>query len=214
MAVATGLIGLAAGRLWARVGSSGARRGRSGKLTALRAELAKQQERTGRLEADLHAQQARGFALERELEARESDWAQSSPVPFSFDARTFQIDRSPLSEPATRPQDAERIADLEQQVRDLQDLLSKVSARPRSARARSSQPPRQAPAWVEQVAANSVHGALRPTDVELVPASTAPVAEGQGPSRRKEPDPNGTQPNTAEPSGGRPLQAGGPRPPP
>lgn len=182
MAVAMGLIGLAAGRLWARLRSSGARRGRAGKLTTLRAELARQQQRAGQLEADLHAQQARGFALERELEARESDWAQSSPVPFSFDVQTFQIDRSLLVEPATRPQDAERIADLEQQVRDLQDLLSKVSARPRSARARSSQPPRQTAAWVDQAATDSVHGALRPPDVELTPAAKAQAVEAGGAS--------------------------------
>lgn len=143
IAVAMGLMGLAAGRLWGRMRTSRARRGRAGTVTALRAELERQTLRAGRFEADLHAQQARGFALERELEARESDWAQSSPVPFSFDAQTFQIDRSLHVDSGTQPQDAERIADLEQQVRDLQDLLAKVSARPRSLRTRSSQPPRQ-----------------------------------------------------------------------
>lgn len=99
IAAATGLVGLACGRLWARLRSSGARRSRSGKLKAVQAELERQTLRAGRLEADLHAQQARGFALERELEARESHWAQSSPAPFSFDAQTFQLD-GPL--PASR----------------------------------------------------------------------------------------------------------------
>jgi hypothetical protein len=176
--VATGLTGLAGGRLWARLRSGSARRSRKGKLTALRAELDRQTLRAGQLEADLHAQQARGFALERELEARESDWAQSSPVPFSFDAQTFQIDRSLHIDPMSRAGDAERIAALEQQVRDLQDLLAKVSARPRPSRARSQQAPRQAPAWVELVAANSVHGGLEPTDAD--PRPTAPPSSGAG----------------------------------
>jgi hypothetical protein len=143
IAIAMGLMGLAAGRVWGRMRVSSARQGRKSALAALRAELEQQTLRAGRLEADLHAQRARGFALERELEARESDWAQSSPVPFSFDTQTFQIDRSLHIEPGTQPHDAERIADLEQQVRDLQDLLAKMSARSRPARARTSQLPRQ-----------------------------------------------------------------------
>ena len=156
IAVATGLLGLAGGRLWARLRAGSARRSRAGRLTALRAELERQELRTRQLEADLHAQQARGFALERELEARESDWAQSSPVPFSFDAHTFHIDRSPHTvAPASRPQDTERIADLEQQVRDVQDLLAKVSARPRPSRARSLPPADAAGGKVEALSRRS-----------------------------------------------------------
>lgn len=143
IAAATGMLGLAAGRLWARLRTAGARRARSSKLATLRTELERQQVRAGKLEADLHAQQARGFALERELEARESDWAQSSPAQFSFDAQTFQIDRSLHIAAASRAQDADRIADLERQVRDLQDLLTKLASRSRPSRGRSAHPARK-----------------------------------------------------------------------
>jgi uncharacterized membrane-anchored protein YhcB (DUF1043 family) len=134
IAAATGMLGLAAGRLWARLRSAEARRRRSHKLQALRTELQRQQLLAGKLEADLHAQQARGFELERELEARESDWAQSSPAPFSFDQQTFQIERSLQATSASQQQDAARIADLERQVRDLQDLLAKLASRSRPSR--------------------------------------------------------------------------------
>ena len=140
IAVATGLLGLAVGRGWAHLRSAGARRRRAGSLSALQARLGEQKMRADQLEADLHAQQARNFELERELEARESDWAQSSPTPFSFDARTFEIDRSLRAEDIAHAHDAERIADLERQVRDLQDLLSKVSSRSRPARTRANAP--------------------------------------------------------------------------
>ena len=151
-AVAMGLLGLAGGRLWARLRSSAARRHRAGKLTALRAELEQHKLRASALEAQMHAQRAHSFALERELEARESDWAQSSPTPFSFDAQTFQIDRSTT-------------ADLERQARELDDQRSKLP-RPRPTGMRSAQASRKlperrhtaAPAWVELDAANSAHG--------------------------------------------------------
>jgi predicted flap endonuclease-1-like 5' DNA nuclease len=124
IAVAMGLMGLAGGRLWARVRSSAARRSRAGRLTALRAELDKERLRAVQLEADLHAQRARSFALERELEARESDWAQSSPAPFSFDARTFQIDRShPAEGPAAEIEGLARRVDA---VRDGPPLVQQV----------------------------------------------------------------------------------------
>lgn len=137
VAVGMGLVGVMAGRGWAHMRSSAARRKRAGKLTALQARLDEERLLAGELEAELHAQRARGFALERELEARESDWAQFSPTPFSFDAQTFQIDRSLLAGDGSPTGDAARIADLEQQVRDLQDLLAKVTSRPRSSRARA-----------------------------------------------------------------------------
>jgi hypothetical protein len=152
IAVSMGLVGVMAGRGWALVRSSAARRKRAGKMTALQTRLDEQRLRVGELEAELHAQRARGFALERELEARESDWAQSSPTPFSFDAQTFQIDRSLLTDDGSPSGDAARIADLEQQVRDLQDLLAKVTARPRSLRTRT--PASRPTALVEEVVPN------------------------------------------------------------
>lgn len=137
IAAVMGMVGVMVGRGWAYLRSSGARRRRTGKLTALQARLDEEKLRASHLEVQLHAQLARGFALERELEARESDWAQSSPTPLSFDAQTFQIEHSLLAEDASTGPHAERIADLEQQVRDLQDLLSKVAARPRTSRTRT-----------------------------------------------------------------------------
>jgi chromosome segregation ATPase len=140
IAMATCLVGVIAGRGWGYWRSSEARRRRAGKLTALQAHLDEAKLRASQLDAELHAQRARCFALERELDARESDWAQSSPTPFSFDAKTFQIERSLLADDAAPGQDADRIAALEQQVRDLQDLLSKVTSRPRTSRSRARTP--------------------------------------------------------------------------
>ncbi len=145
ISVAMGLVGLVGGRLWARVRSSAVRRKRTAKLGALQTELDAQRLRGNQLEAEVHAQRARSFALERELEARESDWAQSSPSPFSFDAQTFQIERSLPTDAGPRPQDTDRIADLERQVHDLQDLVAKVSSRTHSSRTRSPQLPRNPP---------------------------------------------------------------------
>lgn len=138
IAAGMGLVGLVAGRGWAYLRSSSTRRKRAGKLAALQALLDQERLRASQLDAELHAQRARSFALEHELDARESDWAQSSPTPFSFDAQTYQIDRSLLPDGA--PADSDRIADLERQVRDLQDLLSKVTTRVRSSRTRVRRP--------------------------------------------------------------------------
>lgn len=143
IAIVMGLLGLAGGRLWAFQRSSAARQKRTGKLTTLQADLDAQRLQYSQLEGELHAQRARNFALERELEAMESDWAQSSPTPFSFDAQTFQIDRSLMADALQH--DAARIAVLERQVQDLQDLLAKVSSRARAQRSRSPQA-RPAPA--------------------------------------------------------------------
>ena len=170
VAVAMGLMGLAGGLFWGRLRSSAARQKRAGKLTALRAELAQHQLRTGALEADLHAQRARNFALERDLEARESDWAQSSPTPFSFDAQTFQIDLSARADLHPWPQNASQDASLVLQVRELEDTRPTPPQRVRPPRSRSAHPSRKAPerrqvvapAWVELVAANSAHGTLQP----------------------------------------------------
>lgn len=151
IAASMGLVGVVAGRGWAYLRSSPARRKRAGKLAALQALLDQEKLRAGQLDAELHAQRARGFALEHELEARESDWAQSSPTPFSFDAQTYQIDRS-LQPDGAPVQDGDRIADLERQVRDLQDLLSKVTARARSSRTRTRRPV----ALVDEVTPTSV----------------------------------------------------------
>lgn len=133
------LLGVAAGRGWARLRSSGARRRRAGKLAKVQALFDQEKLRCGTLEAELHAQQARCFELEQELEARESDWAQSSPAPFAFNAQTFQIER-PLPVESVAEQHANRVNDLERQVRDLQDLLSKVTSRARSSRTRVRRP--------------------------------------------------------------------------
>ncbi|KNZ33136.1 MAG: hypothetical protein AD742_07735 [Methylibium sp. NZG] len=116
--------------------SSHARRRRAGKLAAVQAMFDQERLRREQLEAELHAQRARCFALEHELESRESDWAQSSPTPISFDAETFQVDRSPEPDAAGASLQADRIATLEGQVRDLQDLLSKVTSRARPLQAR------------------------------------------------------------------------------
>lgn len=145
IAIVMGLLGLAGGRLWAGLRSSAARRKRTGKLTTLQADLNAQRLQYSQLEGELHAQRARNFALERELEAMESDWAQSSPTPFSFDAQTFQIERSLMADAGAPQHDAVRIAVLERQVQDLQDLLAKVSSRARTQRSRSPQA-RPAPA--------------------------------------------------------------------
>ena len=139
IAAGMGLVGVVAGRGWAYLRSSTARRKRAGKVAALQALLDQEKLRSSQLEAGLHAQRARSFALEQELEARESDWAQSRPTPFSFDAETYQIDRSLLAD-GESAQDGDRIADLERQVRDLQDLLSKVTTRARSSRTRTRPP--------------------------------------------------------------------------
>jgi hypothetical protein len=149
IAVATGLVGVIVGGGWAYWRSTASRRRRAGRLTALKARLNEEKLRASHLEAELHAQRARAFALERELEARESDWAQSSPTPFSFDAQTFQIDRLLLASDAAPPPDAERVAGLERQVRDLQDLLAKVTTIPRSSRKRTRTP--KADTLVEEV---------------------------------------------------------------
>ena len=129
IAAVMGLVGLAGGRLWAYLRSSAVRKRRTAKLAALQAELDMLRLRSSELEAELHSQRARNFALEHELEAQESDWAQSSPTPFSFDAQTYQIDRLLSADTEPTLQATERIADLERQVQDLQDLLAKVSSR-------------------------------------------------------------------------------------
>ena len=186
-AVVTGLMGLAGGRLWARLRSSAARRHRAGKLTALRAELEQHKLRAGALEAQLHAQRAHSFALERELEARESDWAQSSPTPFSFDAQTFQIDRSTA-------------ADLQPQASE--DPRSTLLLRQRPTGVRSVQASRAlrerrhaaAPAWVELDAANSAHGTRHTSMDQDRQPPRQPPAENR---RRADPRPAGRESNGA-----------------
>ena len=169
IAVAMGLTGLVGGLVWGRLRSSARHRHRTGKLMALRAELEQHQLRASTLEADLHAQRARSFALEREMESRESDWAQSSPTPFSFDAQTFQIDRSARADTRPWPQNAAHDAGLELQIRELEDPRSKAPLQARPPGARSVHPSRKmperrqmvAPAWIELDAANSAHGTLQ-----------------------------------------------------
>lgn len=128
---AMGLVGLVCSDRWQRHRSSRGQRNSAEKMAVLQSALDAQFQTVGNLQAELRAQRERCFALEGELEAGESDWARNSLALVSFDAQTFQVDRST-------------------HTRHSFSAENYLPARLRS----------PAGAWAEVDAANSDHGAL------------------------------------------------------